>query len=358
MLLTLGTACPDDAAAPSTTVSPGQPGQHEPATTSFGPNEPTPTTAAPTTGDTTEATSTGPSTTTAAEPVCGDGHPDPGEECDHGADNANTGACTLECKHALCGDGLVWAGVEACDFGLGNADAYGGCRPDDCQFAARCGDGILDIEFETCDLGDLNGTGASPDGMAPCSPTCRFHGRPVFVTSQAYSGDLGGLSGADLKCQARAAGVGLAHPHTYRAWLADGFDGPGDRFEQKQLAGVPYLRLDGRVIAADYDELITLGPRTGITLTELGELLVEEWVWTNTSAFGDSFSPDNHCSHWTTSNPELSARLGKNAVAVEDGPAWQTWRDERHWTSYLGRKCNETYRLYCFDDGFVAEEEG
>jgi len=354
LILTLAPACPDDAAAPSTTASPGQPGQHEPATTSFGPNEPTPTTGG---SSTTDATATSASTTDVDELVCGDGHPDPGEECDHGVSNANTGACTLECKHAVCGDGLVRAGVEACDFGLGNADAYGGCRPDDCQFAARCGDGVLDAEFEACDLGDLNGTGTSPDDMAPCSPSCRFHGRPVFVTSQAYSGALGGLSGADLKCQARAAAAGLAHPHTYRAWLADGFDSPEDRFEQKQFAGAPYMRLDGRVVAADYDELITLGPRTGIALTELGELLVEEWVWTNTSAFGESFSADNHCTHWTANGLGLTARIGKNAVAVEEGPTWQIWRDERHWTSYQSVLCGLSFRLYCFDDGFVAEEE-
>lgn len=143
--LTLAAACPDDAASPATTASPGQPGEHEPATTSFGPNEPTPTTD-PTAGATTDVTSTGASTTDLDALVCGDGHLDPGEACDHGTDNANSGACTLECKLALCGDGLVWAGVEACDFGLGNADVYGGCRPEDCQFAARCGDGVLDVE--------------------------------------------------------------------------------------------------------------------------------------------------------------------------------------------------------------------
>ena len=48
------------------------------------------------------------------EPLCGNGKLDPDEECDLGVGhNSNEGACTLMCKHAVCGDGLVWAGVEA-----------------------------------------------------------------------------------------------------------------------------------------------------------------------------------------------------------------------------------------------------
>ena len=70
---------------------------------------PSPTTG----GDTTDATtgSSGPA------PFCGDGNVDAGEECDAGPANADDGACTLGCKAATCGDGLVQTGVEACDDG-------------------------------------------------------------------------------------------------------------------------------------------------------------------------------------------------------------------------------------------------
>jgi hypothetical protein len=40
----------------------------------------------------------------------------------------------------------------------------------------------------------------------------------VFVTSRAYTGNLGGLAGADAICQTHAAEAGL--PGTYVAWLA------------------------------------------------------------------------------------------------------------------------------------------
>ena len=58
-------------------------------------------------------------------PFCGDGNLDPLEECDQGPMNADDGACTLGCKSAACGDGLVQTGVEACDDG--NQDDTDNC---------------------------------------------------------------------------------------------------------------------------------------------------------------------------------------------------------------------------------------
>ena len=56
--------------------------------------------------------------------VCGNGVPEVhvGEECDRGAENADDGECTVECKVARCGDGLVQASVELCDDGDDNRD--------------------------------------------------------------------------------------------------------------------------------------------------------------------------------------------------------------------------------------------
>lgn len=46
---------------------------------------------------------------------CGNGKLEAGEECDLGMMNADSGACTLGCKKAVCGDGLLQKGVEGCD---------------------------------------------------------------------------------------------------------------------------------------------------------------------------------------------------------------------------------------------------
>jgi cysteine-rich repeat protein len=118
--------------------------------------------------------------------TCGDGFVQPGEACDLGMNNSNTGLCTLACKAPACGDGFTqpsnnesattptWLNVDACT----NA-----CKPpraatassrraneqcDDgnqvntdactrlCKSAA-CGDGIVQPgNGETCDDGNQN----------------------------------------------------------------------------------------------------------------------------------------------------------------------------------------------------------
>ena len=81
--------------------------------------------------------------------TCGDGHLDPGEECDNGGANANDAECTTFCKSAICGDGYVWAGHEECDDG--NDDDSDEC-PGTC-LPASCGDGHVWAGQETCDGG-------------------------------------------------------------------------------------------------------------------------------------------------------------------------------------------------------------
>lgn len=74
----------------------------------------------------------------------------------------------------------------------------------------------------------------------------------VFVTRQEFlGGELGGLSGADGKCQAEADEAVV--PGTYRAWLADDTDSPLGRFTQ---ADVPYELVDGSQVAANFDDLV------------------------------------------------------------------------------------------------------
>lgn len=306
-----------------------------------------------TSGESTTSTgTTGPgdtsSASTALTPFCGDSMQDPGEECDYGRNNSDIGSCTLACKHATCGDSLVWDGVEQCDLGPANAKEYGGCTPS-CELAARCGDGNLDLGYEECDQGDLNGSGEEVDGNAACSATCRWQGRLVFLSSATYPGDLGGLSGADLKCQALATSAGLADPHTFRAWLSDGVHSPLTRFTELDLIGAPYILLNGRIVAGTSVELIDLGPRTGISITETGQQVFNAYVWTNTTAFGETFSPTDHCKSWTSSSDLPPARLGYNALVLEQGPNFETWKNERYWTSAFGQACDLFNRLYCFE---------
>jgi cysteine-rich repeat protein len=61
--------------------------------------------------------------------LCGDGEINQGEQCDDGDANTDDGACTSECRIAVCGDGLVYGEAEECDDGDNNVgnDESGGC---------------------------------------------------------------------------------------------------------------------------------------------------------------------------------------------------------------------------------------
>lgn len=86
----------------------------------------------------------------AIEAYCGDGFAQStnGEQCDVGAQNIDTGACTATCQSAICGDSKVQAGVETCDDG--NQDNSDGC-PSTCQ-SPKCGDAVVETNLgETCD---------------------------------------------------------------------------------------------------------------------------------------------------------------------------------------------------------------
>jgi len=95
-------------------------------------------------------------------PRCGDGVVDRGEACDDGND-VDTDAC-VACVAAVCGDGVVQAGVEVCDDGNAvNTDGCVGC------VTASCGDGAVQAGVEACDDGNALNT----DGCVACAvATC------------------------------------------------------------------------------------------------------------------------------------------------------------------------------------------
>lgn len=300
---------------------------------------------------TTDASSTGVASTGDSE-YCGDGvvQVAQGEECDLGDDNSDVGPCTNSCKHAECGDGHVRDGLEECDQGEANSWDYGSCSPK-CTWNSYCGDGQVDPKHEQCDFGDLNGTGESNEGDVPCSAACLWLAKIVFVSSETYTGALGGVSGADLKCRALAQAVGLVNAKRFRAWISDGVSSPIARFDEIGVDSLPYAMRNGKIVATNFQELIDDGPRAGISVTEKGTILQLKQVWTNTSAFGGTFSVVNHCAEWAASDMELTARIGINALPDEQGPDWESWRSERQWTSYLARTCSKSAHLYCFEDG-------
>ncbi|MBA3547746.1 MAG: DUF4215 domain-containing protein [Nannocystis sp.] len=174
--------------------------------------------------------------------TCGDGVVHAGvEACDLGAANSNTGACKLDCVAQICGDGFVGPG-EACDDG--NIDDADGCTTL-CKLAS-CGDGAEQVG-EACDDGNqdngdacLNscvvascgdgqvqaGVEQCDDGNASNADACQItcitskcgDGQLHVGVEQCDDGNVNNADGCDNSCKKVAQLIGSFNVHSGPTW--------------------------------------------------------------------------------------------------------------------------------------------
>jgi hypothetical protein len=153
--------------------------------------------------------------------------------------------------------------------------------------------------------------------------------KKVFLTSTVYDGRLGGLSGADAKCQTRANSLNLRG--NWKAWLSDSKTSASSRITH--WSG-PYKTMDGKVVAENWADLTDGVLKSPLNIDEFG--YSASWnVWTNTNEKGEVASVDD-CIGWT-SNISYLGKVGSSS-----------YTDSR-WTSYSTSTCNYTRRLYCIE---------
>ncbi len=159
--------------------------------------------------------------------------------------------------------------------------------------------------------------------------------KTVFVTSSLDDGDLGGLVGADAKCQAMADTAGLSG--TYKAWLSDSTSSPSTRFTHSQT---PYLTTAGTVVANNWQDLTDDSLQNPINVDENGVLRDFADVMTNTKSDGTIDNPARTCDNFTSIDPVASNRVGV-------GFSQET---RSQWTETgISFDCDiGVYRLYCF----------
>lgn len=316
---------------------------------------------APTTGtEATPTTGTGapdPETGTTGTEVstgeilgCGDGIIDPGEACDDGIEgNGDSRYCKEDCTLNVCGDGDLLIGWELCDEGAGNSAEYGSPCSSQCTPGKFCGDHIVQEPFETCDLGPGNGGMKGDEQGILCDPSCRAQQLRGFVTSAAFTGDLGGLFGADLKCRDAALAAGLPEPERFHALLSSGSVAAKTRFKAV-AASLPYVLVTGKKFADNFAALLATGPLgEGIAATETGALLYQVYVASNTAPGGERFSPDQHCQDWTSADAAFKAWIGIGAVPL-DAPEWAQWQDTQAWIGTMSVHCDkQELHLYCLE---------
>lgn len=198
----------------------------------------------------------------------------------------------------------------------------------------KCGDGVVDEGEECDDMGIDEGDG--------CSPLCMKEFRRVFVTEAKFTGDLGGITGANESCQSAAKDADL--PGAFQAWLSTADYSPDKDFVQ---SAVPYVLVDGSPIAMNWQDLVENNLLTPILLTEHGDPppppdahpctpMDAIIVWTNTLAAGGIAYADKSCADWT------AGTQGEGHVGRADTP-------QSTWTQGCLVPCTTTAPLYCFE---------
>jgi hypothetical protein len=138
----------------------------------------------------------------------------------------------------------------------------------------------------------------------------------IFVSSESYTGNLGGLTGADSLCQQLATTAKLGG--TYKAWLSSTTTSASARLTH---ATVPYVLVNGVVVAQDWTGLTSGTLLSPIDVNEGGgpapmELLMcgqsnASVVWTATSTSGMLGTTQGAtCADWTSSTTTTGAVLG------------------------------------------------
>jgi hypothetical protein len=213
-------------------------------------------------------------------------------------------------------------GVTDTDAGAG--DAGGG--------AQGGGDGLADATVPEAAVVDMTDAARPPcAGEADCE-------RYVFVTSDFYAGeDIGGAIGGDGRCAARASLPGTLPAllgRTFLAWMSD--DSANLTASARLTHGKKAYRLaNGALIANDWTQLTSGSLLHGIDLTERGETIGQDLVWTGTSALGEIAS--KNCTSWSINGVDNTGTVGRSNVT------------DSTWTNSGVAFCGTGHRLYCFE---------
>ena len=191
--------------------------------------------------------------------------------------------------------------------------------------------------------GSAGSGGASGTGGATGNCGVVTADRRIFVSSAVYSGALGGLSGADAKCQTLASAAALCG--TFKAWLSDG---TADAAARLTHATGNYVLANGQVVASGWAGLTSGSIQHAIDLTEMkglapvgtlkcaGSPIVP--VWTGATISGVAVA-NGSCNNWATASTGPGAVFG-SASALNS--AWNGM-------CQLTTVCADTAALYCVE---------
>jgi hypothetical protein len=180
---------------------------------------------------------------------------------------------------------------------------------------------------------DAGPAGDASDGGGPGCNGALDCERVVFVTKGTYVGAaVGGLAGADAKCQAAAATSTVARikGHTFRAWLGTAAAPASARLAHGTK---PYVLANGTTVAKNWTDLTDGGLNAGISRDETNAT-TDGGAWTGTNTNGTASA--STCGAWDTAQA-----LGQRGNVGGSGDGW---------TDATNADCTESFHLYCFEE--------
>jgi len=220
--------------------------------------------------------------------------------------------------------------------------------------------GVFAVTLTAC----LASGAACSDKGDLVGPTGAQSGARFFVTSAtSVTGNLGGLNGADSRCQSLAAAVGLGDK-TWRAYLSverDPSNGNRPTNARDRIGQGPWTNVNGVVVAGTLADLHARTGDASIFIDERGQRINGQWsgspapvehdILTGSNADG-TLAAGVTCADWTSDSAQLRAQVGHSDGL---GPGASTAGTLSSWNAaHLSQSCANTApgggagRLYCF----------
>ncbi len=164
----------------------------------------------------------------------------------------------------------------------------------------------------------------------------------VFASSvNTFTGDLGGVAGADATCNTLAANAGLSG--NFKAWLGTYSPLGSNPLSHFTHSSGPYVLTDETLVARDFFQLISGNLDNHIDLDENGDPAEDDdFVWSGVEHDGRVHPFNETCLSWTSGSVSDNGRVGRTGdVGSQFYPG--------EWTQAHRLTCNQLNRIYCFE---------
>jgi hypothetical protein len=161
-----------------------------------------------------------------------------------------------------------------------------------------------------------------------CEPVARK--RVVFVTSQTFDGNLGGIAGADAKCMAAAGASPALAGKTFRAWVSTSSSSPATSF----TSDGSFVTVGGASLDDSFNNIRQGTLMTKITTETGASVSVPVWTGTDENGYNEE---GFDCNGWTDASASA-----ESTRSTTDVIQW-------YWASSETKTCDQQGALYCFE---------